>query len=49
MTRLVTYNWRGNVRELRNVVERLLVRVQEGVVQPEHMPAQICDEYVAGV
>jgi DNA-binding NtrC family response regulator len=47
MARLVAYDWRGNVRELRNVVERLLVRIAEGVIRPEHLPAEIIEEYTA--
>jgi DNA-binding NtrC family response regulator len=47
MLRLVAYDWRGNVRELRNVVERLLVRVGEGVIRPEHLPPEINDQYTS--
>ncbi len=45
MARLVSYNWRGNVRELRNVVERIMVRVREGVIGPEHLPQEISDQF----
>ena len=47
MLRLVAYDWRGNVRELRNVVERLLVRVGDGVIRPEHLPPEINDQYTS--
>ena len=29
--------WRGNVRELKNTVERLLIMVPEDVIKPEHL------------
>ena len=47
MARLVSYNWRGNVRELRNVVERIMVRVREGTIGPEHLPPEISDQFAA--
>jgi DNA-binding NtrC family response regulator len=35
------YSWPGNIRELRNVVERLVVTVREDRIQPEHLPEEI--------
>ncbi len=29
--------WRGNVRELRNTIERLLIMVEEDEIRPEHL------------
>ena len=29
--------WRGNVRELRNTIERLMIMVPEDPIQPEHL------------
>ena len=29
--------WRGNVRELKNTVERLLIMVSDDVIKPEHL------------
>jgi len=38
------YHWPGNIRELRNVIERLTVTVHAGTIQAEHLP----DELTAG-
>jgi transcriptional regulator with PAS, ATPase and Fis domain len=37
---LSDYDWPGNIRELRNVVENLLVFLEGDTVLPEHLPAQ---------
>jgi DNA-binding NtrC family response regulator len=38
---LLTYDWPGNVRQLRNVIERLTVIVQDDVIRPAHLPSAI--------
>jgi len=38
MARLAAHDWRGNVRELSAVVERLVLRRRGAVVIPEHLP-----------
>jgi transcriptional regulator with PAS, ATPase and Fis domain len=38
--RLVAYRWPGNIRELRNVVERVMVQVEGGVITAETLPQQ---------
>ena len=35
------YRWPGNVREIRNVAERIAVQYVEGVVRPDMLPAEI--------
>jgi transcriptional regulator with PAS, ATPase and Fis domain len=35
---LYRYAWPGNVRELENVIERALILVDAGVIEPEHLP-----------
>jgi DNA-binding NtrC family response regulator len=38
---LVAYRWPGNIRELRNVIERIVVLENDEIVQPDHLPAEI--------
>ncbi|MBP2676370.1 MAG: two component, sigma54 specific, transcriptional regulator, Fis family [Deltaproteobacteria bacterium] len=38
---LVSYRWPGNIRELRNVIERIIVLESDEIVRPEHLPAEI--------
>ena len=38
---LVDYRWPGNIRELRNVIERIVVLENDEIVRPEHLPAEI--------
>jgi len=38
MTRLMSYSWPGNIRELRNVLERAMIVAKEGVLLPSHLP-----------
>jgi two-component system response regulator AtoC len=35
------YAWPGNVREVRNLAERLVVTVPERMIRPVHLPATI--------
>jgi DNA-binding NtrC family response regulator len=34
----VSYNWRGNVRELENAIERAMVLADGSIILPEHLP-----------
>jgi transcriptional regulator with PAS, ATPase and Fis domain len=38
---LTAYPWPGNIRELRNVIERLVLRVNSPIVEPEDLSAEI--------
>ena len=38
---LTTYAWPGNIRELRNALERALVFTRAEMLEPEHFPANI--------
>ncbi|MFA7891427.1 sigma-54 interaction domain-containing protein [Pseudomonas putida] len=41
LDRLMTYPFPGNIRELRNILERALLFADEGVIQPEHLPEDV--------
>ena len=42
---LMAYDWsRNNVRELRNVVERMIIAADGDVLRPEHVPAEIQED-----
>src|SRR5438046_1427784 len=38
---LRAHAWSGNVRELRNVIERLVLRANTEVIEPIHLPSEI--------
>jgi DNA-binding NtrC family response regulator len=41
MRLLRLYAWPGNIRQLRNLLERLIVTVREHLIQPQHLPEEI--------
>ncbi|OGW50614.1 MAG: transcriptional regulator [Nitrospirae bacterium RBG_19FT_COMBO_58_9] len=41
MRLLRLYGWPGNIRQLRNLMERLVVTVKDTLIQPEHLPEEI--------
>jgi transcriptional regulator with PAS, ATPase and Fis domain len=41
MRLLRLYAWPGNIRQLRNLLERLVVTIREDMIQPQHMPEEI--------
>ena len=44
MTVLRAYSWPGNVREMRNVIENLLLTSSEAAVTLDELPAELLDE-----
>jgi DNA-binding NtrC family response regulator len=46
---LVAYDWPGNVRQLRNALERALILCQGQDIQPEHLPPEITGQRNAAV
>ncbi|WP_025027902.1 sigma-54 interaction domain-containing protein [Caldalkalibacillus mannanilyticus] len=38
MNQLLQHNWSGNIRELRNVIERLIVFATDGIIKAEDLP-----------
>ncbi|MGH9320723.1 MAG: sigma-54 dependent transcriptional regulator [Vicinamibacteria bacterium] len=41
---LSRYAWPGNIRELRNVIERLTVTVDVATIRPDHLPPELLSE-----
>jgi DNA-binding NtrC family response regulator len=41
---LCAYDWQGNTRELKNVVERIVVLENVETIMPEHLPASLSGE-----
>ena len=41
MEGLIAYNWPGNVRQLRNLLQRLVVTTPATVILPEHLPGPL--------
>jgi NtrC-family two-component system response regulator AlgB len=41
LVRIRSYPWPGNIRELRNTVERSVILAREDVVDDEHFPAAV--------
>ncbi|QDR79497.1 sigma-54-dependent Fis family transcriptional regulator [Sporomusa termitida] len=44
INKLVEYQWKGNVRELENVIERMIVTTQAEELTMEHLPEYIRDK-----
>lgn len=40
---LQQYRFPGNVRELRNILERAILLADDLLIYPEHLPAEVCD------
>jgi two-component system response regulator AtoC len=38
---MVNYNWPGNIRELKNVIERVFILERGGSILPEHLPLEL--------
>ena len=41
MRLLRLYAWPGNIRQLRNLIERLVVTVKDSLIEPAHLPEEI--------
>ena len=39
--KLYTYNWPGNIRELKNVMERVFVMCQDDTIEPNELPIEV--------
>jgi len=41
MARLQQHSWPGNIRELRNVLDRARLFADDGIIRAEHLPAEL--------
>ncbi len=41
---LLAYSWPGNIRELRNVIERAVILSQGPAITPEHLPRELLEK-----
>jgi DNA-binding NtrC family response regulator len=42
MQTLIAHPWPGNIRELRNVIERAMLFCDEASLDLPHLPAELC-------
>ncbi|SDF02440.1 FAD-dependent oxidoreductase [Sporomusa acidovorans] len=42
---LLNYEWPGNIREIINVVERLVILTKEDIIEPRHLSTQVASEH----
>jgi DNA-binding NtrC family response regulator len=45
-TMLINYSWPGNIRELKNVIERVFILEKEGIILPEHLPIEVSRNFI---
>jgi DNA-binding NtrC family response regulator len=45
MELLQQHPWKGNIRELRNVLQRACILTETGEIRPEHLPFEIQKQY----
>jgi DNA-binding NtrC family response regulator len=48
ITALESYRWPGNLRELRNVIERAVLRCEGAALEPRHLRLELADTGTAG-
>ena len=41
---MVKFPWKGNIRELKNIVERLIIMTEESVIEQKDLPEQVRGE-----
>ncbi len=44
VTKLLAYSWPGNIREIENIIENLVVTTIDHIIEPRHFPYQFFDE-----
>ncbi|SNT16140.1 PEP-CTERM-box response regulator transcription factor [Anaerovirgula multivorans] len=42
--KMVNYHWRGNIRELENVIERMIILAQDNIITKKNLPYEIGEE-----
>jgi DNA-binding NtrC family response regulator len=41
MSLIESYSWPGNVREMRNIIERIAILCDQSLIEPQHLPPEI--------
>lgn len=49
MELIARYQWPGNIRELKNIIERAIIYTQENEILPEHLPIELSKSPLAPV
>ncbi|MBU4500016.1 MAG: sigma-54-dependent Fis family transcriptional regulator, partial [Gammaproteobacteria bacterium] len=49
LARLQAYDFPGNIRELRNIIERAILMADGDTLLPEHLPPELAGEAMAGI
>ncbi len=40
----ISYSWPGNIRELKNIIERIFILENCEIILPEHLPVEMCGD-----
>ena len=46
MNKLVNYRWRGNIRELKNIIERAIILSETDLLTPDYLPQEFFDDKI---
>jgi len=46
---MMTHSWKGNVRELKNMVERLMIMTEKDTIEAKDLPSSFHEEREAGL
>ncbi|WP_186429031.1 sigma-54 dependent transcriptional regulator [Clostridium sp. BSD9I1] len=46
--RIISYQWPGNIRELKNIIERIVILNNGGFIDVENLPSEIQEQVTAG-
>ena len=49
VTKLIEHSWPGNIRELQNIIENLVVTTLDHIIEPRHFPYQFFEEQTSSL